>query len=318
MAGIVKNTTNNDHPSQNSRGRCWETRHARRHTSMPLPGGRSSSRSTSSTRSGFGSTSVMTGSPPARRPTVLPVVDRSSGESIASARRRAKWLSSSPTSSARGPNSATTPWSNTTMSSTACSVDRRWAMIKRRATDHQPGDGGFDLTLGLRVDARRRLVEHEHVRIAHPHPRQRQQLRLARRTGRCRPNRVGDRSRRRRDRRDRRRGARRRRARRRRVVEQRHVVTDGAGEQFDLLRHEGRLDGAARAPGCPRSAHRRAATVPLRRLDEPQHEPRERRLAAPGAPDDADRATRSEFERDVAQHRLVVAVVEVDVFEARR
>ncbi len=185
---------------------------------------------------------------------------------------------------------------------------------QRRPPDHQARHGCLDLPFGLGVDARRRLVEHQHVGVAHPHAGERQQLSLAGRqtrpggaelaidvaTGESiepdRPERVDHRG----------------------VghgtIEQGHVVADRPGEEFDLLGHQrdptaqlGDRDVGDRHPTEPDHARGR--------LDQSQDEAGERRLAAAGAPDDADRACRAEREVHVAEHRLVVAVVERDTVE---
>ncbi len=62
-------------------------------------------------------------------------------------------------------------------------VERRQAVgdDERRAALHQLGDRPADVLLRFRIDARRRLVEHDEVRVAQPHAGEGKQLCLARR-----------------------------------------------------------------------------------------------------------------------------------------
>ena len=92
-----------------------------------------------------------------------------------------------------------------------------------------------------------------------------------------------------------------------RVVE-RHVVADRALEQLHLLGHEsdppaqlGHRDVGDVDPA--------QAKVSRGRLDEAQHEARERGLAAAGAPDDADRTAAGDLDVDVVEDRSGIVVV---------
>ena len=110
---------------------------------------------------------------------------------------------------------------------------------QRRPPVQQLGDGRLQAGLGDRVDARRRLVEHDEVGLAQPDPGQRQQLCLAGRQpgaagAELAVDATGD------ERVEADAGAARRATSmsRRRRVEQRDVVADRAFEQLDLLGHE--------------------------------------------------------------------------------
>ena len=147
------------------------------------------------------------------------------------------------------------------------------------AATHQRVNRFVQRRLGRRVDARRRLVEHHDVGVTQPHPRHREQLRLTgrqSRTARAEPT-VDAASGERREphclerRFDLAIGW--------RVVEQRDVVADRAADQLDLLGHErdatpqvGQRDVADRHAA---EQHRAGSGV-----DETEHEPAERRLAA--------------------------------------
>jgi hypothetical protein len=232
--------------------------------------------------------------------------------SRAIASSRANRLSSSPTRSTRSPCSMMRP--SFEHDDLVDRLQRRQAVSdhERGAATHQLDHGGFDASLGLGIDARGRLVEHQEIRIAQPHPCECEQLRLAgRQPGTTRTEFAVDaraantpsptRS-----------SASTTAASEGPIVEQRDVVAHGAGEQLDLLRDE--RDSAAqfleRDLG---DRHAVEGDVPARRLDEPQYQSREGGLAAARAADDADRAAAGDVDVDIAQHRAVVAVVELDV-----
>ena len=101
------------------------------------------------------------------------------------------------------------------------------------------------------------------------------------------------------------------------VVEQRHVVAHRAGEQLDLLGDERHAPAqlGQRDVGDRNAAERRRRRRSVRRVAAPAGE---RGLAAAGAPDDADGTSGTDPDRDVAQHRAVVAVVEVHVVDVDR
>ncbi len=107
-----------------------------------------------------------------------PLIDVGPTSSASSSRWR-KRLPPWAARTARSSCSTMRPWSNTMTSSTIRSVDSLWAMMSVVRPAMQLGDGGLEALLGDRVDARRRLVEHDEVGLAQPHPGERQQLGLA-------------------------------------------------------------------------------------------------------------------------------------------
>ena len=149
------------------------------------------------------------------------------------------------------------------------------------------------LILGVRVDARGRLVEHDDVGVAQPDSGERQQLRLAGREpgAACAElsmdAAVGQ-------------GAEPGVAQRRsdgvvgrRLVEQGDVVADRAAEQLDFLRDQ-RDSPAQLAERDLLDGHSAQQQRSAGGLDQAQHQSRHRGLAAAGATDDADRAAGGE------------------------
>ena len=224
------------------------------------------------------------------------VVGTSSGASSwARSRRWRKRLSTSSARSTRSPCSMTRPWSSTTISSTRRSVDSRWAMINVVRPERQLGDGGLEQrsrSPGRCAPSPRRAPPGR-GRAATPGrapgagPR--------RPTARRRRHRAGGGCRRRRARRARHCAAPTR-PRRRSASSSNRVTLSRIVplEQLDLLRDRARPGGAVRRAGC-----RSIGTPPSRngaagRLDQAQHQPRQRGLAAAGATDDADRSAGGE------------------------
>ena len=193
-------------------------------------------------------------------------------------------------------------------SSTIRSVDSLWAMMNVVRPAMQLGDGRLQALLGDRVDARRRLVEHDEVGLAQPHPGQGQQLRLARRqAGAAGAERAvdaagGERAET---------GA--------RAAPRSTASSVGAGSNSVTLSRI--VPSNSSTSWGTRATRRRSSaigmsaigtppsdTVPVGRLDEAQQQPGERRLAAAGAADDADRAAGGDVEVDVVEDRLLVVV----------
>ena len=207
------------------------------------------------------------------------------------------------TSAARSPCSAIRPWSNTITSSTMSSVDRRWAMTNvvrpfissPTASAMRRSVSGSTRAVASSRTTRSGSRSHTRARAsswacpadspAPPAPSGRSiPASTSASSPACRSAcstsaSVGPR------------------------VEQRDVVADRPLEQLDLLGHEG--DTAAqlgeRDVGDRHPAEGDAA---VGRLDESEQQPRERRLAAAGAPDDPDRTTAGDRHVDVVEDRL--------------
>ena len=304
-AGIAKNTTNATQPIQNDRGSCWLTRQHSRQidvVGVSQPGRHAHVLDTGSAERLDGHVdadvdadrrSLVVG----RTPPVLALDGEGELEQVPEAAVLGV--------DQRGPVAVLDDATVVEHEDLVDHVERRQPVgdDERGAPDHQLGDRGRDLLLGRGVDARRRLVEHDEVGLAEPHPGEREQLGLSGgQSGTAgaeravdaaldehvepdRPQRVLDAG-----------------VRRLRVV-QRDVVADRALEQLDLLGHERDALGAARAIGMSAIGNPAELELALGRLDEAEQQARERRLAAAGASDDADRPAAGDRDVDVVEDR---------------
>ena len=167
------------------------------------------------------------------------------------------------------------------------------------------------LFLGGWIEARRRLVEDDDVRIAQQHARQRQPLRLA---GRQRQLRAAE---------DGIQPVRLRREPRQQVqavervhdavvvdgiVEQRQVVADGAAEELHFLGDHCDPGAHHRQPERTQvdAVHGDAAAVGV---VQPRQQAGDGGLAAAGAPQNAERTPRRDGKREVAQHHLFLRLI---------